>query len=198
MAVSKFSTNSLKTPLKYSSLLAGNAAFVPTSYESIATVSVSTAVGSITFSSIPATYTHLQLRVITRSAYAGATDNFYYSLNSDTTNANYYSHRLNGDGASATATAANNRVIGSNAVAGNTATAGVFSSIVIDILDYANTNKYKTSRFLGGYDNNGSGVIQFSSSLWSNTAAVTTLGVDFGSGNIAQYSSFALYGIKGA
>ena len=180
------------------SAISGNL-FAPSgAYDSIATVSVSTAVGSITFSSIPATYTHLQLRVITRSAYAGATDNFYYSLNSDTTNGNYYSRPFNGDGASATAASANNRVIGSNAVAGNTATAGVFSAIVIDILDYANTNKYKTSKFLGGYDNNGSGVIQFSSSIWNNTAAVTTLGVDFGSGNIAQYSSFALYGIKGA
>ena len=65
MAVSKFSTNSLKTPLKYSSFLAGNAAVIGTSYESIATTTVgSGGASSITFSSIPATYAHLQIRGI--------------------------------------------------------------------------------------------------------------------------------------
>ena len=173
-------------------------------FDSIATYNVSTAVGSITFSSIPATYTHLQLRVITRSAYAGATDNFYYSLNSDTTNANYYSHRLNGDGASATATAANNRIIGSNAVAGNTATAGVFSGIVIDILDYANTNKYKTFRCLNGYDVNGTvgtgsygGQVGLYSGVWMNTTALSSIQLYPLTGTLFnQYSSFALYGVK--
>ena len=62
MAVYKFSTNSLKTPLKYSSLLAGNAAYVPLAYDSITTSTVgSGGVASVTFSSITATYKHLQV-----------------------------------------------------------------------------------------------------------------------------------------
>jgi hypothetical protein len=69
--------------------------------------------------------------------------------------------------------------------------------MVIDILDYANVNKYTTIRVLGGADLNGSGAINLVSGLWMNTAAVTSFLISADSGNLAQYSSFALYGIKG-
>jgi hypothetical protein len=72
----------------------------------------------------------------------------------------------------------------------------VFAANVIDILDYANTNKYKTTRSFSGADNNGSGFVQFMSGLWMNTAAITSITILPNSDNFAQYSSFALYGIK--
>jgi hypothetical protein len=78
-----------------------------------------------------------------------------------------------------------------------TAGASMFSGEVIDILDYANTNKYKTTRLINGRDQNGSGFIWFNSGLWQNTNAITSLTFTAQNGNYAQYSSFALYGIKG-
>jgi hypothetical protein len=80
----------------------------------------------------------------------------------------------------------------------STGGANVFGTFIIDILDYANTSKYKTQRGLGGADLNGSGYISFNSGNWRNTNAITSISLTplYGS-QFAQYSSFALYGIKG-
>ena len=75
-------------------------------------------------------------------------------------------------------------------------TANCFGVAVIDILDYANTNKYKTYRSLTGGDANGSGQVLLRSSNWRSTSAVTSMTLYPGVGNFTQYSSFALYGIK--
>jgi hypothetical protein len=117
----------------------------------------------------------------------------YAQLNSDT-GSNYARHFLNGDGSTAAA-GANSSF--SNFFVGTTGNAAsTFGANVIDILDYANTNKYTTSRSLSGMDANGSGYVQFFSGLWMNTAAVTTITIT-GDSNFQEYSSFALYGIKG-
>ena len=85
---------------RYADMLAGNAAYNPSSYESVATVTVGAGgSSSISFTSIPSTYKHLQLRI---SGLAGAADAYLY-LNSDTTNSNYYMHSLYGNGSSAQA-----------------------------------------------------------------------------------------------
>jgi hypothetical protein len=65
----------------------------------------------------------------------------------------------------------------------------------LDILDYKDTNKYKTVRDLSGLDANGSGGVEFGSGLWMNTAAINTLKV-YAIGNLVQYTQFALYGVK--
>jgi hypothetical protein len=73
------------------------------------------------------------------------------------------------------------------------------TAIVADIFDYTNTSKYTTMRTLAGCDTNGNGEMGFKSGLWMNTNAVTTITiVNNDSSNFSQYSSFALYGIKGA
>ena len=165
-------------------------------FESIATVTVGSggSAGPITFSSIPSTYTHLQLRYITRSA--SALDALQFRFNSDT-GSNYARHRLQGDGSSVTAAAASSATYAASA--DFPTTTSTFGAGVIDILDYANTNKYKTVRLLAGYDANGSGLIDLRSNLWMSTSAITQ--IDFISGNstnFAQYSTFALYGCKSA
>ena len=69
---------------------------------------------------------------------------------------------------------------------------------VIDILDYANTNKYKTLRVLTGIDVNGSGgYVQLSSGLWQSSSAITSITLT-NSTNYTTATQFALYGIKGA
>jgi hypothetical protein len=161
------------------------------SYESISTVTVGAGgASSIVFNSIPATYTHLQIRGISKMS-SGAS--LYGQLNSDT-GSNYARHYINGSGSGA-ASGGNSSF--SNMFFGSTANAtSTFGANIIDILDYTNTNKYKTTRSLSGNDANGSGFVQFMSGLWMNTAAVTTITIT-GDSNFDQYSSFALYGIKG-
>jgi hypothetical protein len=82
-------------------------------------------------------------------------------------------------------------------IGGANAGTNTFGSIVIDILDYQNTNKFKTARGLGGSDNNGNGEIYLTSGLWRDTSAITSVSLFPGVGTtFNQYSSFALYGIN--
>lgn len=189
MAVSRVQTSSILQGFpKSRSLLAGNTAFMPSSYQSIQTVTVgSGGASSVTFSSIPSTYNHLQIRVL--SLGTTVTDGVLMEFNGDTAS-NYYTHYLRGNGsaASATSNASTQYPIWTvGASASPTAS-------VIDILDYANTNKYKTTRSLTGYDANGTGNIYLISGLWQSTAAISSIKLTC---SLSQYSTFALYGIKG-
>jgi hypothetical protein len=176
---------------------------VTNSYESIATVTVGSGGSStITFSSIPSTFKHLQVRYIARNNRATfGNDAMILRFNSDSGN-NYAWHSLKGDGGSANsgAVTSTNRIL-TDTSAGSGAPANTFGAGIIDILDYASTNKYKTARILSGVDVNGTvsgsgGVMQFSSGLWQNTAAITSIVITPDNPNFQEFSSFALYGIK--
>lgn len=173
--------------------LLGNGGGAANSYESIQTIPVTSTTSSITFSSIPSTYKHLQLRGIVQLSQSGEMD---LQFNSDTA-ANYSYHRIYGSGSSVVAEAG---VSTSQATVGYYVSGtSIFNAFVIDILDYANTNKYKTVRSLNGNDTNGGGLILFDSSSWRSTSAINSItffSKDV-SRNLNQYSSFALYGIKG-
>jgi hypothetical protein len=168
--------------------------FAPSgAYESIATATYSGSALSITFSSIPSTYQHLQIRGLARTP-SGA-DQIDLRFNGDT-GTNYSMHGLEGDGATASAQgyASTNRIYNVNSPV---STADIYAVSVIDILDYANANKYKTVRTLTGRDSNGSGIIALNSGSWQNTSAVTSITLTARSYNPTSISSFALYGIKG-
>ena len=174
-------------------------------YDSLATVTVpSGGVASITFAGIPSGYKHLQIRFLAQSNRATyGTDSVLGTLNGDT-GSNYAYHALRGDGASASAingtTQSRFYLYGSSAT--SAASAYTFGGAVMDILDYANTNKYKTIRCLAGADLNGTvggygGAVALSSSLWQSTNAVTSINLAPESGTLwNQYSSFALFGVK--
>ena len=76
--------------------------FNPTgSFESIATTTVgSGGTSSIDFTSIPSTYQHLQLRIISRVSNADTGDNIFLQFNGDTSS-NYSWHYMEGDGSTA-------------------------------------------------------------------------------------------------
>ena len=161
------------------------------SYDAIATATVdSSGASSITFSSIPQGYTHLQLR------YIGLASGTQYGMQVgngtvDTGN-NYAWHEMSGTGSSANV----GSTTGTTQITMNffTATSTTYPTAgIIDILDYTNINKYKTVRYLDGEDANGSGQITFGSGVWMNTAAINTLTINQ---SWTQYSTFALYGIK--
>ena len=203
MAISRIKTSSVLQGFpKSRSLLAGNTAFNPSSYESIATVTVgSGGAANVEFTSIPATYTHLQVRGIARTAKASAPDVLRIRFNSDTGN-NYARHLLYGDGTSALAAGAGSgNLMSLGTIGANNSTADAFSGHIIDVLDYKDTNKYKTLRALNGFSNNTSSneEISLTSGLWQNTNAITSILIFADSAsNLSQYTQFALYGIKGS
>jgi hypothetical protein len=168
---------------------------VTSSYESIATVTVGGGGATdITFSSIPSTYTHLQIRATMLNA-----SNLYsikLRFNGDTAT-NYSAHQLAATGAIVIAGAETSVDIGLIGI-GAVSTSLYTSAMITDILDYANTNKYKTVRSISGADGNGSGQIKFASVNWRSTAAVTSIYINADGSTFNQYTQFALYGIKGA
>lgn len=168
-------------------------------YDSLATVTLSASATSVTFAGIPSGYKHLEIRVFGKSTRTGSFYNDLYLTVNGVTSSVYSSHKLQGDGATATASgnsSATIMTIGSNVFpsAGRSGSGGG----VITVLDYANTNKYKTVRSLIGADDNGSGYMSLTSGLWQSTNAITSLtfSTEVGYGDFAQYSSFALYGVK--
>ena len=164
-------------------------------FDSIATTTVGAGgASSITFSSIPQTYRHLQIRAIGRSS--NTVEDSLYQFNGDV--GAIYAHHLlvgNGSTAAAYATTSATSIKGAPYLTGNTS---IFGAGVTDILDYTNTNKYKTVRTLTGYDNNGGSFaqIQFYSGLWQSTSALTSITITPTAGTYVQYSQFALYGIR--
>lgn len=197
MAITKVSNSGFKTgALKYDSFLAGNSTYYPPAMDSIATITVgSGGATEINFTSIPSTYTHLQLRFIWNTTLANWLS---IEFNSDTTTSNYRYHELRGTGSITYPETGNSKVFALQDVNAATST---FSAGVTDIFDYANTNKYKTTKNLVGYDRNGSGNIDLVSTLWMSTSAISSIRIfrnNTSAGNIAQYSHFALYGIASA
>jgi hypothetical protein len=165
---------------------------MPGSYESIATVTVgSGGSSSIDFTSIPSTYSHLQIRGWAQS---GATPRIYLRYNGDTAS-NYTYHFLEGNGSGAVASAGANQTENWLFINGFVAT-NTPAPFVIDILDYANTNKFKTIRSLHGNDNNSSGNLALGSGLWRSTSAISSIKLFPSSSTFSQYSHFALYGVN--
>jgi hypothetical protein len=159
----------------------------------------SSGASSISFNNIPTTgYAHLQLRVFTIPATANSTV-MRVGNGSIDTGSNYAKHSLNGNGTNATGQGFSSQsyfnVMGYRVSASTTyPTVGI-----IDILDYANTNKNKTVRILSGFDANGSGEVSLNSGLWASTSAINTISIfNEGGGNLSQHSTVALYGIKAA
>jgi len=163
------------------------------SMEAISAITLSATTSVVEFNNIPSTYTHLQLRAFLVSGYSA---NNQFRLNNDS-GTNYTWHQIQGTGSAVEAYASNptsNPPWGLNS--GNSSYPMVS---IMDFLDYANTNKYKTVRTLSGNDGTGTTAsrVGLYSSVWMNTAAITSIRLtnDFGSTILAN-SSFTLYGIK--
>jgi hypothetical protein len=156
-------------------------------------------VTSIIFSNIPQGYKHLQIRVMQRLSTATTDDQTYAQFNNDS-GTNYAYHFLYGTGAtvasSGTGTGSSSNILAFRS-SGSSSSANIFGVGIMDILDYASTNKFKTARTLTGSDQNGSGTLFLWSGLWQNTAAINSITLTTPGTGIAQYSRFSLYGIKG-
>jgi hypothetical protein len=194
---------SLKSGIFSRSAMVGNTLIYPGSYESIASVDVGAGGSStITFSSIPSTYTHLQIRLIGRTNRStAAIDQMNIRFNSDSGSNYITNHYIQGNGTSVFAganTSGTLMTVYRLTADGAPTLSGAFGTSVIDILDYANTNKNKTLRALSGQDmNTVNGEVFFVSAAWMSTTAVNSITITPNVGTLFnQYSSFALYGVN--
>jgi len=169
-------------------------------YVLIASNTLSSSAASVTFSSIPNTYTDLVLRTSARSTRSGIDDGFAVVLSSNTNT--IYSHTsINGTG---TAVQSDYNYNMSNFYAGhifgingNTTTSSTFSSGEFYIPMYASSNKKQLS-FVGANETNATAVqIGAAALFWNSTSAITSISLSslFG-GDLMSGSSFFLYGIK--
>ena len=195
MAITKLSDSSITTGDKYISMLAGNSAYMPPSFESISSQTLASSTATITFSSIPQEYKELQVRFNAIMFDAG--DVIQLRFNEDTA-ANYRYHMIRGNNTSVVASSVGSAQSQTRIFGGSYGTLTTYPNVgIVDIIDYASTTKYKTVRTISGANNNvaASGEINLNSGLWMSTAAVTSLtllsGVNFNIG-----STFSLYGIK--
>jgi hypothetical protein len=173
----------------------------PTAYDSIATVTVgSGGTSTISFTSIPSTYKHLQIRYNARAGRANAATGYMW-LQVNTVFGDYY-HVLSGNGSAVSTTSAVPAFDSGQFLQapGTTASANIFGAGVIDFLDYGSTTKNKTIRVLSGTDCNGSGIVGLSSYLYGSTTAISSITIGSVDSNVGallqQHSQFALYGIR--
>jgi hypothetical protein len=171
-------------------------------FYSIASVTLSAATSSIEFTGIPTEYTHLQLRGVVRGTSAAAYDRLDFRLNNDSS-ANYYRHLLLCDGTTTppnTYSYTGENLLVAAYIAGAQSASNNFASFILDIYDYADTERFVTTKCFGGSDNNGSGVAytSYATGTWANTTKVSTikLGPIEQGTNLAAYSSISLYGVK--
>jgi hypothetical protein len=201
MAVSRVKTSSILQGFpKSRSLLAGNAGFDPAATWLIQRVTATGGEASLSFTSIPQTYKHLQIRGIARDTQAVSyliPINMTFNSDSGT---NYAWHRLEGNGSTvgASGTGSTNYVYLATSSIGDSATASIYGSTLVDIQDYASTTKYKTARALSAADKNGAGgYMTLVSGLWMNTNAITSITLTSGGTAFKSGSTFALYGMVG-
>lgn len=167
-------------------------------YDALASVTGNGTFDTVTFTGIPSTYKHLQLRVMAGHSYSGTgLGALYIRFNSDTGN-NYSFHRVIGEGSSVSATGSASQSSGNWGWVAYNGNTNPYATNVVDVLDYASTSKNKTARTLVGVQNNGSGYVGLYSGAWyNNTNAVNSITITSDAGyNFINYSTFALYGVK--
>jgi hypothetical protein len=177
----------------------------PSSYDSIATYTVGSGGTSvITFSSIPQTYKHLQLRLHSRTNGALTRAYLQYFINGDTSTTNYSFNYMMGTGSGVMARDFNSggsQQISSLA-AGDNYASNIFAGTVTDILDYTSTNKTKVFRTTSGIPNAAPNTMTtlYVENLVNTTSAITQITIQPTSGygtSLMQGGIYALYGIKG-
>jgi hypothetical protein len=129
---------------------------------------------------------------------AGSTmDAAYFTFNGDTTATNYALHFMDSNGSGFSAGYGNTYVNSIRSVATTLFTSSAHSAHIMDIADYSQTTKYKTTRILGGAGPSiySAQSVSLTSGLWMNTAAITSLTIGAVSGQtFVSNCRFSLYG----
>ena len=148
---------------------------------------------TITFSTIPSTYTDLKLIYSARNTVSGTQEFIKITFNSNTSN--YSLRSLQGNGVSPQSNNWSFQWIGY--AVGSTATASTFSSGEVYIPNYTSSSQKSFSGDNTAENNYSEYQSLLAANLWANTAAITSIDLTMQGGyNFVQYSSFYLYGIK--
>jgi hypothetical protein len=159
---------------------------MPATYEPIETKTLGTAQASVTFSSIPATYTDLVLVVQGTST---VNEPILMQFNGDT-GSNFSWTQIGADAGGTFSTRASSQ----------TSIRGGFSNTaqgnqIVQIMNYSNSTTHKTSLSRSNIANVG---VRAIAGLWRNTNAITSITVIQSAGNFSSSCTFTLYGIKAA
>lgn len=162
-------------------------------YTPIATTTLGSAASSITFSSIPSTYTDLRVVFVGQTQTSAQT--VYTQFNSDTAT-NYSNTVISGNGSTAASyrNTSNNNIEGAKrALIPISPNWGLYT---FDIFSYAGST-YKTCLITANGDANGSGRVDYNVGLWRSTSAITSVKL-FNTNNWATGTTATLYGLKSA
>ena len=163
---------------------------MPATYEPIATTTLGSASATITFSSIPSTYTDLILVAALIPADAGYP---YMRINSDS-GTNYSNTRIIGNGTAASSSRATSNTEGFVATGYN---ANNYTKPVLHTLHFFNYagSTFKTHLAEASMDGNGAGDVQRGVGLWRSTSAITSISLLKAAGTWSTGSTATLYGI---
>ena len=163
-------------------------------YKLISSVTLSTTTASLSFTSIPATYTDLVLVWSGRVTAGARTDLSVISFNGST--ASFSNRYLEGAGSGSGGSGNFARFAGVED--GSTATANTFSNNMVYITNYAGSGIKAFSADSVQEDNQAGAYITLNAGVWSNTAAITSIAITPNTSSFVQYSSAYLYGISNA
>jgi hypothetical protein len=171
-------------------------------YTLISSNVLSSSAASVTFSSIPATYTDLVIRYSARGNTGGGSINNYASLKVNSITSNYSETYLYGDGSSASSgrfSASSNWLFGGGWFSEAGGTANTFSNTEIYVPNYAGSTNKVASNFTAQENNTSSSTqLGVEALLLGNTAAITSLTITPSGASFVSGSSFYLYGISNA
>lgn len=170
-------------------------------YELISTTILASSASSVTFSSIPQDFKHLQIRAVTKSNSSDLA-RIYGQLNGVTSGV-YTAHNLRGNGSTVTSNSTTTSATQMIDVGGFTAQTffegeNEFGALVMDILDYSNTSKNTTLRCLSGFRTSSfTPYIFLSSGLYMQTTAVSSVNLFLNANSFVAGSRFSIYGLRG-
>jgi hypothetical protein len=167
---------------------------MPDTFELIASSTVgSGGAATISFSSIPSTYTDLVLKISGRLNYAATAVGLQFSFNGQAAGTSITGKTIQGSGSSVVSYSAWQPNIDSA-----NATANTFASVDIYIPNYTSSNNKSASSDSVQEDNSSTAYAEMHAALWSNTAVINQITITPNSGSFVQYSTAYLYGVKNA
>lgn len=168
-------------------------------FESIASTTLSSDVSSYTFSNIPQTYEHLQVRMLVKTAPTSFSD--WYRLQVKGSSVSESSYDVDANGATVGQSFNTSSITSAFAPTNSSSLANYFGVAVVNIFDYAKTDKAKTWHSLFGFDANTviNPRLGFSQTIDTSTSAITSLEISqpTAGADLAAGTKLALYGIKG-
>lgn len=159
---------------------------MPSTYEPIATTTLGSAASSVTFSSIPSTYTDL---VLVSNYQLSTGDNFLIMRYNSDSGSNYSFTNVYGEGTAAASDRSSSQTSARIGFYGSNQ-----SNSIVSIMNYSDTTTYKTAV---SRDNTNTYVVS-RVNLWRSTSAINSIVITTASPNINSGSTFTLYGIKAA